>query len=327
MKLSYRFYVVMVVAALFFCLGGIRPQNGDDGAEKQAKAKPGTVALFYINTSEDGFHTVAYDLENAGDALSAAYEIIYKLSETESSNTNSYKPSIFDGVTVNSLSVDDGEITVDMGAGYRQLSASKEILLRASVVKSLTQIEGVKSVRFTINGDSLLGSDDNPVGSMGRHSFILEENRDDLYNESAKVTLYYANKKGDGLTEYETRLKTENGRKIETLALEKLLEKPDGLEGQVPLPSNLKINSTQIHNKVCYVDLNKEIYNGLPGVEEEVMVYAMVNTVTSLGNASAVQFTIEGKRVKKLREFDSFHLLMTNDYSLCSQTKKEKKKS
>ena len=62
--------------------------------------------------------------------------------------------------------------------------------------------------------------------------------------------------------------------------------------------------------------------NILPGVEEKVMVYAMVNSITSLGNAASVQFTVEGKRMDTLRDFDSFHLLLTNDYSLSEGKRK-----
>ena len=63
---------------------------------------------------------------------------------------------------MNSIVLDGAEETVDLGAGYRQLNAADAILLRAAVVKSLVQISGVDSVRFTINGDSLLDSEDTP---------------------------------------------------------------------------------------------------------------------------------------------------------------------
>lgn len=306
-----------------FVLGiaGCKSEPKKPQKEQTAKKKAGTVDLYYLNSSEDGFETVPYELENAGECLLAAYEIAYKLSETESSNTSSYKPSIYDGVTINSITEDDGVLTVDMGAGYRQLDSTKEILMRASMVKSLVQIKGVKSVMFTINGDSLLGSDENPVGAMNKNTFLLQDDVDVLYEEQKTVTLYYANEKGDGLVEYETELRTKEGMKMETEALQSLVNVPDDLKAQRPIPKDLVINSTQIHNKVCYVDLSKEIENVLPGVDERVMVYSMVNTITSLGNAASVQFTVEGKKVKTIRKFDKFHLLMTNDYSLCGEQK------
>ena len=172
------------------------------------------------------------------------------------------------------------------------------------------------SVRFTINGDSLLGSDDNPIGAMTKDTFILEEDAEALYNDEEMVTLYYADMDGDSLVEYKTRLETYDNMPMETRVLLELMDVPDKLDVQSPLPSDLIINQTQIHNSVCYVDLSKEIENVLPGVEEKVMVYAMVNTITALGNATSVQFTVDGEKMESLRDFDSFHLMMTNDYSL-----------
>ncbi len=297
-----------------------------ESVSKEEKTKTGkeTIQLYYLNAEEDGFTTVNYSLENPKDPLLSSYEVIYKLSDTESHSTNNYKPVIFDGVVVNSIVISDGEETIDMGTGYRQLSPAREILLRSAVVRSLLQIKEVDSVRFTINGDSLLGSDDAPIGAMDKSSFILSGEEEKIYNDKEQVILYYANPKGDGLVEYKTVLNSKGNVPMETTVLEALKQAPKGVDGLSPLPEELKINQTQVRNNVCYVDLSKEIENVLPGVKEKVMVYAMVNSITSLGNAASVQFTVEGKRVDALREFDSFHLLLTNDYSLSDSKKKYK---
>ena len=290
--------------------------------EEKTETEKGNIQLYYLNAEENGFTTVEYSLENPGDPLLASYEVIYKLSDTESHSTSDYKPAIFDGVVVNSIVISNGEETIDMGAGYRQLSASREILLRSAIVRSLLQINDVESVRFTINGDSLLGSDDMPVGAMDKNSFILGGEEEKIYNDKEQVVLYYANPEGDGLVEYKTVLQSKGNIPMETTVLEALKTVPGEVDGLSPLPGELKINQTQVRNNVCYVDLSREIENILPGVEEKVMVYAMVNSITSLGNAASVQFTVEGKRMDTLRDFDSFHLLLTNDYSLSEGKRK-----
>lgn len=318
-KISLLLLVLMLTVV---CSGCVSAENTSTETEKETATGDNTILLYYLNAGGDDFHTEEYTLENTDDALMASYEVISQLSDTENSRTDIYKPAISAGVAVNSIVLDGAEETVDMGAGYRQLKDSEEILLRAAVVKSLVQIKGVDSVRFTINGDSLLGSDDNPIGAMNADTFILEEDTDQLFDNEEKVILYYADMDGDNLVEYETNLKSTDNMPIETRVLLELMEVPDGLEAQSPLPSDLIINQTQIHNGVCYVDLSRDIENVLPGVEEKVMVYAMVNTITSLGNATSVQFTVEGEKMKSLRDFDSFHLMMTNDYSLVDSVKK-----
>ena len=324
MKKNICLLLFLLMAGLSGCGAG-SAQEESSTADREPEA--GIIELYYINADEDGFEKVEYELENTDDPLMASYEVVSQLSGTENDFTSSYRPAIADGVAVNSIVLNGGEETVDLGAGYRQLDAAEEILLRAAVVRSLVQIRGVDSVVFTVNGDSLLGSDDNPIGAMTEDTFILEENTADLYDESEKVTLYYANMEGDGLVEYRTKLETKNNLPMETRALFALMNVPEKLEAQSPLPADLVINQTQIHNGVCYVDLSKDIENVLPGVEEKVMVYAMVNTVTSLGNASSVQFTVDGEKVESLRDFDSFQLLMTNDYSLVDNESNEKEKN
>lgn len=317
-KISLLLLVLMLAAAGGGCASA---ENTSTETKKETTADDKTILLYYLNASGDGFHTEEYTLENTDDALMASYEVVSRLSDTENNRTDTYKPAISAGVAVNSIVLDGVEETVDMGAGYRQLKDSEEILLRAAVVKSLVQIKGVDSVRFTINGDSLLGSDDNPIGAMNADTFILEEEAGKLFGNNEKVTLYYADMDGDNLVEYKTNLEATDNMPMETRVLLELMKVPDGLDAQSPLPSDLLINQTQIHNGVCYVDLSKDIENVLPGVEEKVMVYAMVNTITSLGNATSVQFTVEGEKMKSLRDFDSFHLMMTNDYSLVESIK------
>ncbi|HJC31969.1 MAG TPA: GerMN domain-containing protein [Candidatus Anaerobutyricum faecale] len=317
-KISLLLLVLMLAAAGGGCASA---ENTSTETKKETTADDKTILLYYLNASGDGFYTEEYTLENTDDALMASYEVVSRLSDTENNRTDTYKPAISAGVAVNSIVLDGVEETVDMGGGYRQLKDSEEILLRAAVVKSLVQIKGVDSVRFTINGDSLLGSDDNPIGAMNADTFILEEEAGKLFGNDEKVTLYYADMDGDNLVEYKTNLEATDNMPMETRVLLELMKVPDGLDAQSPLPSDLLINQTQIHNGVCYVDLSKDIENVLPGVEEKVMVYAMVNTITSLGNATSVQFTVEGEKMKSLRDFDSFHLMMTNDYSLVESIK------
>lgn len=294
--------------------------DSEEDTSGQESIGDGVIRLYYLDADEDSFHTVDYTLENTEDPLLASYEVVSRLSDTEDSHTEIYKPAIYDDVVVNSISIDGVEETVDLGVGYRQLDAAEAILLRAAMVKSLVQIDGVESVRFTINGDSLLDSDDNPIGPMTKDTFILEEEADSLYDSEEAVTLYYADMEGSGLIEYKTQLSSDDNMPMETRVLLELMTTPENTDMQSPLPSDLVINQTQIHNGVCYVDLSKDIENALPGVEEKVMVYAMVNSITALGNATSVQFTVDGEKMESLRDFDSFHLMMTNDYSLVDST-------
>ena len=65
--------------------------------------------------------------------------------------------------------------------------------------------------------------------------------------------------------------------------------------------------------------MSPDIESVMPVVNEKIKIYAMVNSVISAGNASQVQFTINGRREKKLNDFTSFDKLITSDYSFCEK--------
>lgn len=286
--------------------------------EKTEKKTSDKIELYYLNAQEDGFKKVSYTLNNADDPLKASYEVIYELSDTEANNTSEYKASIFDGIVVNEITLDRGRENIDFGAGYGQLSNVKEVLLRTSVVKSLLQIEGVEGITFSINGSSLLDGDKVPIGMMDSSTILTDNGEEDIYSTKKKVKLYYTNETGDKLIPYLTEVKVANNVPLETQVLLLLKNPPISKKNlRSPLPKDFYVNQTQVMDNICYVDLSSDIENAAVNVKEKVTVYAMVNSLTDLDTAYQVQFTIDGKKVSKLNEFEQFDMLLTNDFSLC----------
>ena len=54
--------------------------------------------------------------------------------------------------------------------------------MRASIVCSLSEIEGVNAVLFTIDGESLKDSDGNSIGLMTKHRIVTERLPDGRIN-------------------------------------------------------------------------------------------------------------------------------------------------
>lgn len=286
--------------------------------EKSENKNAGTIELYYLNVQEDGFKKVSCSLQHADDPLKAAHEVIYKLSDTEGNNTNKYKASIFDKITVNEITIEQKKANIDFGAAYSQLSHVKEVLLRTSVVKSLLQIKGIDGVTFSVNGSSLLDSDKVPVGLMNASTILTDNGEEDIYSGKKKVKLYYTNAAGDKLIPYLTEVEVKNNVPLETQVLLMLKNPPETKEKlRSPLPGDFSVNHTQIMNNICYVDLSSDIENAAVDVKEKITVYAMVNSLTDLDTAYQVQFTVDGRRVGKLNEFEKFDTLLTSDFSLC----------
>ena len=222
------------------------------------------------------------------------------------------------GAVINDVNVSRGKATIDFGAGYIQLSHTQEVLLRTSVVKSLLQIQGIDGVLFSVNGSSLLDNDKMPVGLMEASTILTDDGQADIYSAKKKVKMYYTNETGDKLIPYLTELTVTDNVPLETQVLLALKNPPASKKNlKSPLPSDFYVNQTQILNNICYVDLSSEVEKAAVNVKEKVTVYAMVNSLTDLDTAYQVQFTIDGKKISKLNEFENFDALLTSDFSLC----------
>ena len=266
--------------------------------EETDRKKNNTINLYYLNAQEDGFKKVSCKLQHSDDLKEMANEVLYKL--------------------INDVNVSRGKATIDFGAGYIQLSHTQEVLLRTSVVKSLLQIQGIDGVLFSVNGSSLLDNDKMPVGLMEASTILTDDGQADIYSAKKKVKMYYTNETGDKLIPYLTELTVTDNVPLETQVLLALKNPPASKKNlKSPLPSDFYVNQTQILNNICYVDLSSEVEKAAVNVKEKVTVYAMVNSLTDLDTAYQVQFTIDGKKISKLNEFENFDALLTSDFSLC----------
>ena len=146
----------------------------------------------------------------------------------------------------------------------------------------------------------------------------VSDGQADIYSAKKKVKIYYTNETGDKLIPYLTELTVTDNVPLETQVLLALKNPPASKKNlKSPLPSDFYVNQTQILNNICYVDLSSEVEKAAVNVKEKVTVYAMVNSLTDLDTAYQVQFTIDGKKISKLNEFENFDALLTSDFSLC----------
>ena len=284
--------------------------------------------LYFINSTGDNYEKVPYELQNEDDTLAAVTEIIHQLSDSEQFNTDQYKAAL-QGVGMDSVEFDEGNVTIDFGEGYSKLSPVNEGMIRTAIVKSVLQLDEVETVTFSVNGASLLDQEGAPVGPMNDKSFILEDDEEDVYSGKQDVVLYYANEEGTYLVPYHTTITSRNNEPFEKIVIESLLKVPSDKDSQSeekmisPLNEDLKVNQTQILNNICYVDLNEEIENVVPGVEEEVTIYAMVNSLASINPIYQIQFTVNGEKRSTLNNVKNFDALFSANLVLVTKPAKK----
>lgn len=187
------------------------------------------------------------------------------------------------------------------------MDAVEEVLCRAAVVRTMTQIEGVECVAFNVGDGPLMDADGNIVGNMTADSFI--ENPGEQINsiQNTQVTLYFANESGDGLIkEVRQDVYYSSNISMEKLVMEQLLEEPDTAGAQSAIPEGTRLVNISVVDGVCYVSLDDGFRNQNYKINEAVVIYSIVDSLSELPSISKVQISVNGDTNGVYR--DSFSL-------------------
>lgn len=288
--------------------------------EESESVDDGDYILYYLNIDGNGLNRVEKKLDLPEDTEQAVRLILEELNHVDKKDEYKYTKVLNDQILFDSIHMnEEEEIVINFGSGYTQMNPDREILVRAAIVKSLLPLEGVSYVSFTIDDEPLTNEEGIVVDRMGEDTFVLDNDRSEVYNYTETVTLYMANKTGDGLVEVSVDVEANDNQSLEEAVLEAL--KGDyGNDTISPIPKGLTFHRIHVLQKICYVDLSTDILTGVPGVDENIKVYSMVNTLTSLSRINQVQFTIDGELVSKMNDVSGFDSLMNYDYYYLSET-------
>ena len=208
-------------------------------------------------------------------------------------------------------------------SAYSLLSRITEILSRAAIVRTLTQIEGVETVVFYINEQPLMDALNQPVGQMKASDFIDDLGGDINDYQKTVLTLYYTNEQGNKLMECKRELVYNNAVSMERLVMEQLIKGPTE-DGMYPvLPSDTKLLTISTREGVCYVNLDASFLTGSVNTNEVVPVYAIVNSLVELPAVNKVQIAINGETTRRYREFVSLDTLFERNLDIIMEENPE----
>ncbi|MFV0341838.1 MAG: GerMN domain-containing protein [Anaerocolumna sp.] len=193
---------------------------------------------------------------------------------------------------------DGNRLTIYFNSNYSNLSGVREVLCRASIVKTLCQIEEIEDIEFYVSGQPLKMSNEKVVGAMEATEFI-----DDSSAENVVVNVYFPNEEGDKMVSSILIITSYDGNiSIEKLILNQLIKGPIEEKMQKAIPDGTALLNVRTKDGTCSVDFNEKFLEKVEGVEPEVVIYSVVNSLVQLTSISKVQFTINGQSKKIYRE-------------------------
>lgn len=206
--------------------------------------------------------------------------------------------SVFpEGLSVKVSTLKDGRLTIDFNDIYKSMDHIHEVLFRAAVVQTMTQIADVQEIVFTIEGEALLNSANEAVGPMQASSFLNSEGESINAYQYQALSLYFAVSGGECLAKQMRNVHYAPETSLERMVVEQLIKGPSGRGLLSVLPADTEILDVTLDGELCIVNLNAAC-NRKPEeitVGAEISVYAIVNSICdSSEDIRKVQLQIEG---------------------------------
>lgn len=284
------FAAVLIMGLLLLTACGNRQQTQEGAAYK----------IYYVNNEETKIVEREYVTETTDGGL-LFEELLDQLSHI--SEKMEYETLLGKEISVEGHTLDNGLLTLDFDEGYKNLRGTREILVRASIVRTLTQIPGVERMAFTVKGEQLTDAAGTVVGVMAADTFIENAGNEINAYEKVDLKLYFANDTGDSLVEENRRNVVYNSNiALEKLVVEKLVEGPMA-EGAYPtINPTTKIVSVTVKDGTCYVNLSNDFLNQPYNVASDVTIYSITNSLVELSHVNRVQIAVNGESNISYRE-------------------------
>ena len=125
--------------------------------------------IYYLNTEGTGLVKEKYNMK--GESPDEKIELLIQemKKETDSIKYNSPFP---EEVEIEKWERSGTILNLYFNVNYNKMDAAKEVLLRAAIVQTLSQVQEVESVSFYVAGQPLVGDNGQEIGSQSTEDFV-----------------------------------------------------------------------------------------------------------------------------------------------------------
>ncbi len=288
----YRIWGICLLIGLL--LTGCGKEELPEGA-----AQSTAYSIYYLNADATKLEKRAYEPKEETKNV-MIQEMLLLLDEQEPEGSNlTLLPK---GVEIMTYEIQDKTITIDFSADYNKMSADREVLVRAGIVRMFLQVPGIVYVKFTVGGQEILDGRGNAVGIMSNDTFAEQSGGDINSYQYTTLTLYFTNEAGDMLVQEKRSVYYSRNISLEQVVLEQLLKGPR-LEGSyATLPADVNILGITSTDGNCYVNLDQNFVDNALPVQAKIPVYSIVNSLVDACKVEQVKISVNGESNVIFRE-------------------------
>lgn len=260
---------------------------------QQGRNKAGTTyKIYYVNHDETGVLYNEYVTE-ATDREELLAELLQQM-ETGAEKLE-YRAPLSGTFQLLGTTFSEDQLILNFDENYRLQPVITEILVRAAIVRTLTQIDGVSYLAFQVNSEPLLDASGALVGVMSADQFIDNAGNEINTYEKVKLTLYLADEEGDNLKAVTRTVVYNSNISMERLVVDQLIAGPSENEAAFPtINPDTRVVSVNVQDGICYVNFDSTFLTQIYNVTSEVAIYSLTNSLVELTNVNKVQISING---------------------------------
>lgn len=274
-------YLLLLLLAVLFLHGC--------GGEKEPQ---GTDKIYYLNQEATGIEAESCKIEGETTEEKVSWLLERLVAPPESP---ALKPVLPEKIRVLKYTLDRQLLYLDFSTEYMELDKATEVLARAAIVKTLTQLEDVRYIAFTVAGESLKDSKGNGIGLMNENTFLDNMGSEENATKIIRHDLYFANKAGDKLKCQPSIIEYNANVPVDKVIVERLIGGPTDKGCYATIPKDTKIISVTTKDGVCYVNLDSGFMSQGYDVLGAVTIYSIVNSLTGLPDITSVQILVNGE--------------------------------
>lgn len=275
------------------------------------------IDISYLNKNETKLVTETHYLTST-DTKDQIVEVLTLLCSMP--DNKELKATLTSGINIITYSYDGEQVILSLGEKYKELSRTTEVLTRAAVVRSLTNIPEVSYVMITVNGESLTDASGNAIGIMTADMFVNNAGTQvEQANSTVTLRLYFANEEGNGLIAVNRELAHNadiSNVPMEKLVVEQLISGPANDETYPTISPDTKLVNITVRDYICYLTFDSTILTAVNNVTTDVTIYSIVNSLVELSNINKVQISIDGNKDGKFRDKYEASTVFERDLSL-----------
>ena len=277
-----------VFSLLFFVLLLFITGCGSKEASVEGKNR---YSIYYLNREETKIAEFAYYTETE-QPIKVLGELLQVLAQNP--QNVGYHQTI-SNFLITAYSINDNVVQISVDENYKDLSPTTEVLTRAAIVRTLTQIEGISYVSMKLGEGELTDHTGAVINAMKADQFVDNAGNEINTYENVELTLYFAAENGKHLRKAVRSVEYNSNIPLEKVVIENLIGGPIG-EGVYPtINPHTKIISVTVKDKICYVNLSEEFLSQQYSVLPELTIYSLVNSLIELNGVNKVQISIDGE--------------------------------